>query len=102
MGKNGAITFGDPAGKLEVVRVACERCSRAGRYRLRRLIARYGREGTIADFMYGVSAGCPQREAAHIPQRCRVTCRDLLKVALGHTPADDEERRPMGTNRHGG
>jgi hypothetical protein len=35
--RDGAITFGDLVGKLEVLRVACDSCGRAGSYRVMRL-----------------------------------------------------------------
>jgi hypothetical protein len=37
MPRDGAIIFGDLIGKLDVLRVACTKCERAGRYRLDRL-----------------------------------------------------------------
>ena len=37
MSRDGAIIFSDLIGKLDVLRVACEKCERAGRYRLDRL-----------------------------------------------------------------
>ena len=36
MSRDGAIIFSDLIGKLDVLRVACEKCERAGRYRLDR------------------------------------------------------------------
>jgi hypothetical protein len=41
----GAIIFSDLIGKLDVLRVACDKCGRAGRYRLARLIDQRGRDG---------------------------------------------------------
>lgn len=38
MPRDGAIIFSDLIGKLDVLRVACAKCSRAGRYRLDSLI----------------------------------------------------------------
>src|SRR6266702_2875780 len=45
MPRNGAHVFSDLVGKLDVLGVACARCSRTGRYRVDRLIAEHGREG---------------------------------------------------------
>ena len=36
MARDGAITFSDLIGKLDVLRVTCTKCERAGRYRLHR------------------------------------------------------------------
>jgi hypothetical protein len=38
MPRDGAIIFGDLIGKLDVLRVTCDKCARAGRYPLQRLI----------------------------------------------------------------
>jgi hypothetical protein len=36
MPRDGAITFGDIAGKLDVLNVECNKCGRRGRYHVRR------------------------------------------------------------------
>ena len=43
MPRDGAIIFSDLVGKLDVLRVTCGKCERAGRYRLDRLIKDRGR-----------------------------------------------------------
>jgi len=40
--RDGAIIFSDLIGKLDVLRVECPKCGRAGRYHLAALIRRYG------------------------------------------------------------
>jgi hypothetical protein len=42
MPREGAIIFRDPVGKLDVLNIECKKCGRRGRYRLDRLIERYG------------------------------------------------------------
>jgi hypothetical protein len=49
MPRNGAITFSDLIGKLDAVRVTCERRGRYGRYRLQSLIAEHGGEASVPD-----------------------------------------------------
>ena len=44
MPRDGAIIFSDLIGKLEVLRVTCEKCGRDGRYILTRLIHQRGRD----------------------------------------------------------
>src|SRR5262245_8316625 len=39
------LTFGDIAGKLEVLRVECTRCPRRGVYNVAKLIEKHGRRG---------------------------------------------------------
>ena len=50
MPRDGAIIFGDLIGKLDVLRVACSKCDRAGHYRLDRLIKARGRERTAMSY----------------------------------------------------
>jgi hypothetical protein len=40
--REGAIIFRDLVGKLDVLRIECDKCGRRGRYRLDRLVWRYG------------------------------------------------------------
>lgn len=44
MPRDGATTFSDLIGKLDVLRLACDTCGRDGCYGLRRLIEKRGRE----------------------------------------------------------
>ena len=47
MPRDGAIIFSDLLGKLDVLRVACDKCGRDGSYRLDGLIERRGRDGKV-------------------------------------------------------
>jgi hypothetical protein len=42
MPRDGAIIFSDLIGKLDVLRVACAKCTRSGRYQVQRLIEERG------------------------------------------------------------
>jgi len=42
--RDGAIIFGDLIGKLDMLRVSCEKCGRSGRYQVQRLIKDRGRD----------------------------------------------------------
>jgi hypothetical protein len=44
-GRNGAIVFSDLTGKLDVLRVGCDKCGRAGCDRLNRLAEDRGHDG---------------------------------------------------------
>ena len=59
-------TFADLLGKLAVVRVECSKCGRFGRYPLRRLIDQQGDDGTIIDWLDGLTTDCPRRRDASI------------------------------------
>jgi hypothetical protein len=41
MARDGMTTFSDIAGKLEMLRVECEKCGRKGQYRVMRLTDRF-------------------------------------------------------------
>jgi hypothetical protein len=62
MSRDGAIIFGDLIGKPVV---ECEKCGRAGRYALRRLIDQRGRDGKLIDWKDEITADCPRRTKAN-------------------------------------
>jgi hypothetical protein len=78
--RDGAIIFSDLIGKLDVVKVACGKCGRVGRYSLARLIERHGRDGKVADLIGAVAADCPKWKAANFGDRCDARCPDLPNV----------------------
>ena len=41
------LIFGGIEGKLDTLRVECTKCSRKGRYSVRRLIEKYGRKANM-------------------------------------------------------
>ncbi|MGB6417990.1 MAG: hypothetical protein WBF50_15530 [Pseudolabrys sp.] len=49
MPRDGAIIFSDLIGKLDVLRVNCEKCARDGCYGLNRLIGNRGRDAKVID-----------------------------------------------------
>jgi hypothetical protein len=80
MPRDSAITFGDLIGKLDSVRVTCNRCGRDGRYKLAGLIQERGRDGKIVDWLDAVTAHCPIKKAQNWNDQCAVRCPDLSKV----------------------
>jgi len=66
MPKDGAIVFSDLTGKVEVLRVACEKCGRDGRYILARLIRQHGRDGKLVDWLDELTAECPKKVARNM------------------------------------
>jgi hypothetical protein len=80
MPRNGAIIFGDLIGKLDVLHVSCDKCGRAGRYPLERLIEDRGRHGKVVDWLDELTADCPKRITANWSDRCEAKCPDLPKV----------------------
>jgi hypothetical protein len=57
MPRDGAIIFTDLTGKLDLLRVNCDKCGRAGRYGLHRLIEEHGRNATLIDWLDELTAG---------------------------------------------
>ena len=80
MPRDGAIIFDDLTGKLDVLSVACDKCGRAGRYRLNRLIENRGRDANLVDWLDEIAAGCPKRITVNWNDRCRAQCPELARV----------------------
>ena len=80
MPRDGAIIFRDLVGKLDVLNIECEKCSRHGRYRLDRLIERYGIDAKLFDWSDETTADCPRKQAKNLNDICGARCPDLSKV----------------------
>ena len=80
MPRDGAIIFRDIAGKLAVLRVECDKCGRFGRYRVDRLIERYGIDAKLFDWSDEITANCPRKIAKNLYDACGARCPDLSKV----------------------
>jgi hypothetical protein len=69
MPRDGAIIFRDIVGKLDVLRVECDKCGRRGQYRIGRLLEQYGRDIAMPDLRHEL-ARCPHRRDMSNP--CQV------------------------------
>jgi hypothetical protein len=78
--KARAITFRDIVGKLTVLRITCDKCGRSGRYRVDRLIMRYGIDAKLFDWSNEITADCPRKQANNLNDICGARCPDLWKV----------------------
>jgi hypothetical protein len=63
MPRDGAIIFSDLIGKLDVLRVSCDKCGRDGSYRLNGLIEKRGRDAKVIDWLDEITADCPKKSA---------------------------------------
>jgi hypothetical protein len=63
-----------------VLRVACTRCDRKGRYSVAKLIEEYGRKGNMMKWREMLNADCPKRDSTGLHNRCDLKCPDLPKV----------------------
>jgi len=70
MPRDGAIIFGDLIGKLDVLRVACDKCEREGRYAVARLIEQRGRNAKVIDWLDEITAECPKKRAGNMSDQC--------------------------------
>jgi hypothetical protein len=65
MPRDGAIIFSDLIGKLDVLNVACDKCGRAGHYRLAHLIGQRGLDGRLPDWINEIAGDCPKRTSVN-------------------------------------
>lgn len=70
----GSITLGDVAARTQVLAVGCNRCDRAGRYPVAKLIETYGAVLPVPLLLRTLSADCPKREAASLYDICGIHC----------------------------
>ncbi len=70
MRRIGSHSLGD--FPLPIVRIDCERCGRAGRYRLVGLIERFGADAALPDVLLGLAA-CERRKDFSRPCGARFT-----------------------------
>jgi hypothetical protein len=89
MPNDGAIIFSDLIGKLDVLRVSCEKCGREGNYRLNGLIDRRGRDGKFIDWLDEVTAECPKKITRDMNDPCGARCRDLARLLYGRAIRHD-------------
>jgi hypothetical protein len=72
--------FDDLIGKLDMLRVACDKCGRDGCYGLGRLIEKRGRDAKLIDWLDELTAECPKKIALNMNDPCGARCRDLARV----------------------
>jgi hypothetical protein len=84
MPHRGYLIFGDIEGKLDMLRVECTKCTRKGRYSVRKLIEKYGRNGNLMQWKEDLGGDCPKRGSHSLHERCDLICPDLPKVLMNH------------------
>ena len=80
MPRDDAIIFGDLIGKLDMLRVAYDKCGRDGCYGLAKLIDKRGRDGKIVDWLDAITADRPKKSVQNMSERCSARCPDLPRV----------------------
>jgi hypothetical protein len=87
MPRDGSVTFGDLLGKLDTLRVTCDKCGRGGRYSVRRLALAHGHDGRLTDWLADLTRDCWRRTSPGLSDPCGARCPDLLKLGrLGGDP----------------
>jgi hypothetical protein len=81
MSNSGAVTFGDLAGKLVMLDVACSKCDRRGRLSVAKLIAEHGADMRLPDLREVLAGDCPRLRATSYSDRCAVHYPQLAAVA---------------------
>ena len=82
MPREGAIIFSDLIGKLDVLRVNCEKCGRDGHYILARLIRKRGRDAKLIDWLDELTAECPKKIARNMNDPCGATVPAITEAAV--------------------
>ena len=72
---DGSYSLGDAATKLNMLRLECSRCGRAGQYRIDKLIERFGPDIALPDLRHEL-AQCSRRHNMSDP--CQVSYVDRL------------------------
>ena len=80
MPRDGATIFSDLIGKLDVLRVSCDKCGRDGCYGLGRLLEKRGRDAKLVDWLEELTAECAKKRARNMNDRCGARCPELPKV----------------------
>jgi hypothetical protein len=69
--------------------ICCTKCARKGRYRVRRLIEKYGRKGNMMKWKEQLNGDCLRRDAFSLHKRCNLVCPDCLR---SYDPTLEEEQ----------
>jgi hypothetical protein len=80
MPRDGSLTPADLIGKLDVLRVECEKCGGSGQYRVDRLVQQLGRDAKLTDWLANITADCPRKLQPGYSDPCGARCPDLPKV----------------------
>jgi hypothetical protein len=75
------VTFGDLIGRLSMLRVTCDKCDRAGLYRVDKLALQHGEDGRLTDWLYDLTKDCARKNAPGLSDPCAARMPDLLRLA---------------------
>ena len=90
MPRDGALTFSDLAGRLDVLRVHCERCDLHVHYSVAKLTTDHGRDCRLVDWFGNLTMDCALKRQRGLVRPCDAIMPDLPRVWL--TPSDESCR----------
>jgi hypothetical protein len=67
-------------GKLDVLRVVCDKCGREGRYKVARVVEQLGPDALLTDWLSRITADCPRKNSIDMSDQCGAHCPDLSRV----------------------
>jgi hypothetical protein len=81
--RDGEITVSDLVGKLEMLRVECYKCGRAGQYRISTLVDTIGADGKIIEWFHNLTmTTCWRKQANEYRDQCGARMPDLSRLRL--------------------
>ena len=78
-------TFGYLVGKLDVLRVECWECNRAGRYSVAKLVAERGPDAKLTDWRSEQTKDCPQKNVPGVVRACHAIMPDLVGLRAAYS-----------------
>lgn len=69
---SGAVELGQLVGRVSLLEVSCQACSRNGRLSVARLAAEYGADMGLPSLKDVLAGNCPKLRAASVYDQCRV------------------------------
>jgi hypothetical protein len=89
MPRDGSITPRDLIGKLDVLRVECAKCGRAGRYHIETVAVSIGLDGKLTDWLHELTKDCPRKSSPGLSDPCAARMPDLLTLHRPEPGGDD-------------
>jgi hypothetical protein len=80
MRSDGSYVFGDLVGKVDVVRVTCDKCYCEGSYSVQSLIDKHGPDCKVNDLLNAITVDCAKNRRVGEIAQCCAQWPDLIRV----------------------
>jgi hypothetical protein len=77
-----SITLRDLIGKLQMLRVECNKCDRHGQYYVDQLFVRLGPDAKLTDCLHKLTADCPRKRSSGLADACGAWCPDFVGLFI--------------------